>query len=98
MSDLTAALRAKAEDVARSRLLVGDSIRAALEVEDISQAMLAVATGLSPKHVNQIITGKVPLSVDVALRMEAALPSLSAEDLMVAQAREQVRKARNPQP
>lgn len=79
---------------ARSMTLVGSSIRAALEAEDVSQAMLAVSTGLSPKHVNQIITGRVPLSVDVAIKIENSIPSLSAEDLMVAQAREQVRQAR----
>lgn len=74
--------------------IVTNAIRAALEAADVSQAMLAVATGLTTKHVNQVCQGNAPLSVDVALRIESALPALSAEDLMVAQTRAQVRAAR----
>ena len=70
-----------------------DAIRAALRLEDVSQAMLAVSTGLTTKHISQVLTGKVPLSVDVAIRIQRALTTITAEELMVAQAREQVREA-----
>ena len=81
---------------AAMRRVVGDSIRAALDFQGMSQTTLAAATGLTTKHVNQVIRGNAPLSVDVALRFEAAIPDLlSAEDLIVAQAREQVRKAKS---
>ena len=73
---------------------VADALRAALNLEGVSQAQLARATGLTTKHVNQLMTGKVALSVDVALRMEAVIPRLSAENLMISQAREQVRAAK----
>ncbi|MGZ4659843.1 MAG: helix-turn-helix transcriptional regulator [Arthrobacter sp.] len=69
-------------------------LRQALVLAGISQAALARATGLTTKHVSQLATGKVPFSVDVALRMESVLPTLSAEELMVSQARAQVRAAR----
>jgi len=94
MSDLTSQLRAKVEQVRLSRILVGESIRCGLEIDGLSQAALAEGAGLTAKHVSQLMTGKVPLSVDVALRLESVLPSVSAEDLMVTQAREQVREAK----
>lgn len=71
-----------------------NAMRQALVLAGISQAALARATGLTAKHINQLAMGWVPFSVDVALRLESALPALSAEDLMVAQARAQVRAAR----
>lgn len=71
-----------------------DMLREAIELQGVSQAWLARQTGLSNKHVNQVIMGRVPFSVDVALRIECAMPTLSAEDLMIAQVRTQVREAR----
>lgn len=70
-----------------------DLLRAALDEEGVSQALLAYRTGLTPKHINQLVHGKAPLSVAVALRLQLALSTVSAEDLMVAQARDQVRRA-----
>lgn len=41
-----------------------------LEERGMSQADLARRTDLSVKHINQLIKGRVPLSTDVALRLE----------------------------
>jgi plasmid maintenance system antidote protein VapI len=68
-------------------------LRKALERNDIPQALLAYRTGLTTKHVNRVVQGAAPLSVPVAVRIQEAFPSISAEELMVAQAREQVRAA-----
>lgn len=69
-------------------------LRAAIKVEGISQAGLARITGMSTKHINLICWGKDPISVGVAIQLERALPSLSAEDLLCAQVRDQLRAAR----
>jgi HTH-type transcriptional regulator/antitoxin HigA len=45
----------------------------------MSQVELARRTGLSTKHVSQIATGKVALSIAIALRFEAALGVDAAE-------------------
>lgn len=71
-----------------------DMIKEAIALQGLGQAWLARQTGLSNKHVNHVVNGKDPLSVDVALRIERALPTLSAEDLLFAQVRTQVREAR----
>lgn len=68
-------------------------LRAALELEGVSQALLAYRTGLSAKHVNQMVQDKAPISAAVAVRIQLALSTVSAEDLMIAQAREQVQRA-----
>ena len=71
-----------------------EMLREAIELQGLGQAWLARRTGLSAKHINQVVTGKVPLSADVAVRIERFIPTLSAEDLMLEQARTQVREAR----
>ena len=76
-------------------MTVAEALRIALNIEGITQAELSSLTRLTEKHVSQLFTGKVPLSVDVALRIEAALTCVSAEELMIAQARQQVREARS---
>lgn len=48
----------------------GETLRELLDEQGKSQAELARRTGLSPKHVNQLIQGVVPLSADVAARLE----------------------------
>jgi plasmid maintenance system antidote protein VapI len=71
-----------------------DMLRAAIGLEGRSQAWLARETGLTAKHINQICQGKDPISVHVAILLEMALPSLSAEDLLCAQVRDQLWTAR----
>jgi HTH-type transcriptional regulator/antitoxin HigA len=51
----------------------GTVLRAELDARQLSQADLALRTGLSPKHVNQIVQGVVPLSAEVALLLERTL-------------------------
>jgi len=43
---------------------------------------------------NRVFQGKAPLSAEVTVRIESVLPTISAEVLMVSQARAQVRAAR----
>ncbi len=50
----------------------GEVLRDELEVLGMTQADLALRTGLSAKHVNQVVKGVVPLSTDVALLLERA--------------------------
>jgi HTH-type transcriptional regulator / antitoxin HigA len=51
----------------------GYLLRDELDARSITQAELALRTGLSPKHINQVINGVVPLSAEVALVLERVL-------------------------
>jgi len=51
----------------------GELLRAELESRQMTQADLAARTGLSAKHVNQVVKGLVPLSADTALLLERTL-------------------------
>lgn len=48
-------------------------LRIILDHLSLSQSQLAARTGLSTKHVNQVVQGLVPLSPDTALLLERAL-------------------------
>jgi HTH-type transcriptional regulator/antitoxin HigA len=48
----------------------GESLRAAIEAMGMTQADLARRTGLSAKHINQIIQGDASISPDTALALE----------------------------
>jgi HTH-type transcriptional regulator / antitoxin HigA len=48
----------------------GETLQELLEERDMSQRDLARRTGLSPRHVNKLLHGLVPLSADVAVRLE----------------------------
>lgn len=48
----------------------GETLRELLDEQGMTQAELARRAGLSPKHVNQLIQGVVPLSAEVAERLE----------------------------
>ena len=50
----------------------GWTLEETLEELSMSQAELARRTGLSTKHVNQIVRGKVPITIEVARRLERA--------------------------
>lgn len=50
----------------------GETLLEVLEEEGMSQAELARRTGLSTKHISQIANGHVPISTDVAIRLERA--------------------------
>jgi HTH-type transcriptional regulator / antitoxin HigA len=51
----------------------GIALRAVLMDRGMRQAQLAERTGLTPKHVNQIINGSIGISADVAVLLEHAL-------------------------
>ena len=53
----------------------GDTILDIAEERGWSQVELAQRLGYTEKHVSQLINGKVPLSVDAALRLERVLGS-----------------------
>jgi plasmid maintenance system antidote protein VapI len=72
----------------------GRMLREALEAADVSQALLAYRTSISTKHINQLVQDKAPLSVAVALRIEDAVPSISAEALLVEQVRSDLARKR----
>jgi HTH-type transcriptional regulator/antitoxin HigA len=48
----------------------GETLQELLEERGMSQRELARRTGLSPKHVNKLLQGLVPLSAEVAMRLE----------------------------
>lgn len=72
---------------------VGDLLRRELGARGLSQAELAARTGLSTKHVNQVVQGVVPLSTSTALLIERAL-GLSAELLTAIEAGHQATTGR----
>lgn len=51
---------------------VGDVLRRTLDAQAVSQVELAEHSGLSTKHVNQVLQGAVDLSLDVAVRFGRA--------------------------
>lgn len=73
----------------------GEALRSALDAAGVSQALVAYRTGLSTKHVNRLAQDKVVLTVDVAARIEAEFPAVSAEALLVAQVRNQLATSRS---
>ncbi len=50
----------------------GDTLAEALEIHGYTQAELALRTGISKKHINQIIRASAPLTPETALRLEKA--------------------------
>ncbi len=50
----------------------GDTLAEVLDERGMSQAELAQRTDLSPKHINRIVNGHVPISAEVAIRLERA--------------------------
>lgn len=66
----------------------GNLIRRELNAHGISQSQLSSRTGLSTKHINQVIQGVVPLSTSTALLLERAL-GLSANLLTSMEAEQQ---------
>lgn len=71
----------------------GETLKELLAEANITQAGLARAIGISTKHLSQIITGKVRISVATALLLEREL-RVSAEFWMRMQAHYDVHTAR----
>jgi HTH-type transcriptional regulator/antitoxin HigA len=61
------------EDVPEVAAAPGHYLRAVLEDKQIPQAQLAARTGLSAKHINQVIQGVASLSPEMAVALERAL-------------------------
>jgi HTH-type transcriptional regulator / antitoxin HigA len=53
-------------------VLPGETLRETLDALEMTQVQLATRTGLSLKHINQIIQGVAPLTPDTALLLEKA--------------------------
>ena len=72
----------------------GHYLRLVLEHRQLSQTQLAARTGLSTKHINQVVQGLVPLSSETALLLERALnvPSRIWNDLEAAYQDSQARE------
>lgn len=51
----------------------GGMLQRELDAQHLSQSQLAVRTGLSAKHINLVIKGRVPLSPDMAVALEQVL-------------------------
>src|SRR5262249_9894633 len=60
------------EDRPDSVVPPGDTLRETLAALDMSQAELSLRTGLSTKHLNQIVQGVAVLSHDTAIALERA--------------------------
>jgi len=71
----------------------GETVLDIVEERGWTQAELALRLGYSAKHVSHLINGKVPLSVDAALRLERVLGS-SADFWLAREANFQRHKAR----
>ena len=71
----------------------GDTILDAAEERGWTQVELGLRLGYSEKHMSQLINGKVPLSIDAALRLERVLGS-TAEFWLAREAQYQHHKAR----
>lgn len=54
----------------------GQMLQDLLDKNEIPQALLAYRTGLTTKHVNFLVKGKAPLSVEVAVLIEDAFPQV----------------------
>ena len=57
----------------------GEILVELLKERDLKQTDLCRATGYSPKHINQIIQGKVGITPEFALCLEESLDNPSAE-------------------
>jgi HTH-type transcriptional regulator/antitoxin HigA len=51
----------------------GNSLRDELEFLQVSQAELSLRTGISEKHISQIIHGEAPITMETAMKLERAL-------------------------
>ncbi len=65
--------RKRMEYVASIAVPPGDTLKEILEDNNMTQAELATRTGLSKKHINEIIKGKSPISQETSLKLEHVL-------------------------
>ena len=75
----------------------GEVIREMCEERGIRQAHLAGMCRVSPKHMNQVVNGRVPLRAELAVAIEFAFSARCAQLLMRMQADYDVHQARAEQ-
>jgi plasmid maintenance system antidote protein VapI len=69
---------------------VGQALQDILNENEIPQALVASRTGLSAKHINLVVKGRAPLSVEVAVLIEENFPQIKAFPLLMTQLRQDV--------
>lgn len=80
-----------------------DRIQSWLDAEGLTQKWLADETGWTPKHINRVIGGWVPISVELALDIELAtrnsfeVAPIKAAELLHAQVDIQLARATGKQ-
>lgn len=52
----------------------GETLKEVLESNNMTQKELSARIGISSKYINQTISGLSPITKDVALKLESALP------------------------
>ena len=73
---------------------MGQKLQQLLDENEISQALLAYRTGLTTKHINQLVKGKAALSVEVALLIEEKFPQIDAFHLLMLQLRQDIARVK----
>jgi plasmid maintenance system antidote protein VapI len=73
---------------------VGQLLQDILNENKLTQADVAHGTGLSTKHINWVVKGRGPLSVEVAVLIEEKFPEIKAFPLLMAQLRWDVADAK----
>lgn len=68
---------------------------AAMELEGLSRQKLSQKINVGSNYVNLICRGANRVSTRAALLFESALPTLSAKELLYAQARDELKAARD---
>lgn len=61
-------------------------IRNLLREKNLNQRELADRLGTDQFYVSKLLNGKMPISPDIAVRLEEVLPPLSAEQVLIEQA------------
>jgi plasmid maintenance system antidote protein VapI len=69
---------------------VGQALQDILNENNLTQADVARETGLSTKHINFVVKGRSPLSIEVAVLIEEKFPKVKAFPLLMTQLRQDV--------
>ena len=74
---------------------IGQALQQILDENHITQADVARETGLSTKHVNWVVKGRAPLSIEVAVLIEEKFPKVKAFPLLMTQLRQDVARVKH---
>lgn len=75
--------------------MVGQELQDLLDKNKLTQADIARGTGLSAKHINWVVKGRAPLSIEVALLIEEKFPPVKAFPLLMTQLRQDIAKIKH---